>query len=152
MVSMVRATTCVRAFSWRNDTDSYAFFSCSWWLSLLSLRQVQSNSQRLSCDSLWGNPHTRTPLESQQMVAITFPAENMVFAFFLGGGFRRPWVTPQHWRKLALGRQVMHPLLFRCGIHVALCRIKLKNGSSNFGNYNTSENFRVKILKYILNY
>ena len=32
------------------------FFSCSWWLSLLGLREVPSNIQSLLCDALWGNP------------------------------------------------------------------------------------------------
>ena len=32
------------------------FFSCSWWLPLLGLREVPSNIQRLLCDALWGNP------------------------------------------------------------------------------------------------
>ena len=32
------------------------FFSCSWWLPLLGLREVLSNIQRLLCDAVWGNP------------------------------------------------------------------------------------------------
>ena len=35
-----------------------SFFSCSWWLSLLGLREVLSNTQHLLCNALWGNPHT----------------------------------------------------------------------------------------------
>jgi len=32
------------------------FFSCSWWLPLLGLREVPNNIQCLLCDALWGNP------------------------------------------------------------------------------------------------
>jgi len=51
---MVRAATCGRALSYRNDTDICAFYS--WRLSLLGLREVPSNIRRLLCDNLWGNP------------------------------------------------------------------------------------------------
>jgi len=87
------------------------FFSCSWRLSLLGLREVSSNIQAFIVRRSVRKSTYSTPLESQKMVAITFPAENVVFAFF---GFRRFWVTPLHWRTFALRREVMHPRIVRC--------------------------------------
>ena len=78
-------------YPWEMTLMFAPFFSCSWWLSLLGLREVPSNILAFIVRRCVRKSTYSTPLESQKMVAITFPAENVVFAFF---GFRRFWVKP----------------------------------------------------------
>jgi len=111
MVSIVRAATCGRVLSWRNDTDVCALFL----LFLMAVVNWTFEKRRVIFTVYFATHseeiHVQYTFRVPEDGGHNLPSTERGFWFF---GFRRPWVMPLHWRTFALGREVMHPHLICC--------------------------------------